>query len=70
MGGIASAVSSIFGGETAAEKEAKRAKKKAQKLKDEEALVKQAKGQRRVRAAGRRRRVVTNPLGLGDEGLG
>lgn len=36
------------------------------KQKAEEALVTQARGKRRVKAAGKRRRVFTDPLGLTD----
>ncbi len=49
----------------AAEKEKKRLKK----LKEQEAFALKEAGQRRVRLAARKRTVVTNPLGLSDEGL-
>ncbi len=38
------------------------------KQRAEETLVTQAKGKRRVNAAGKRRRVFTDPLGLTDTG--
>lgn len=43
-------------------------KKKRDKQKAEEALVAQSRGKRRVKAAGRRRRVFTSPLGITDNG--
>lgn len=38
------------------------------KQKKEEGLVEQARGKRRVAAAGRKRRVFTSPLGITDTG--
>ena len=38
------------------------------KQKEEESLVAQSKGKKRVKAAGKRRRVFTSPLGLSGNG--
>jgi len=69
-------VSSLIGNDDA-EKKARRQKRsvdaankdratKLAKQRAEEDIVKQSKGKRRVAKAGRRRRVFTDPLGIGE----
>ncbi len=76
---MGSFISGIVSGESSASKRAKEQKrqvqvaneakeKKLKKQRGEEALVAQSKGKKRIKVAGRRRRVVTSPLGLTESG--
>lgn len=73
MGGL---ISSIINPGAAKAKKEKRAVQasnaeratRLSKQKAEESLIAQSKGKRRVKAAGKRRRVFTSPLGLSESG--